>query len=62
VAFAIAPGVEALVRALHRTSRQSGGQLGEVLFLVALVAGIFWLYYMATIHGAQSLLPAEWRN
>jgi hypothetical protein len=36
--------------------------LGEILFLAALGLGIFLLYYVATIHGAQALLPAEWRN
>jgi|SRR5580700_7811948 hypothetical protein len=62
VAFVIAPALEALVRALRRTSRQGGGQLGEILFLAALGVGIFCLYYVATLHGAQALLPAEWRN
>lgn len=62
VAFVIAPAIEALVRALHRTSRQGGGDLGEMLFLVALGLGIFCLYYEATIHGPQALLPAAWRN
>jgi hypothetical protein len=61
VAFVVAPAIEALVRTLHRTSRQ-GGRLGEVLFLAALGVGIFLLYYVATIHGPQALLPAEWRN
>jgi hypothetical protein len=62
VAFVIAPAIEALVRVLRRTSRQGGGRLGEIMFLAALGAGVFCLYYMATIHGPQSLLPAEWRN
>jgi hypothetical protein len=62
VAFVIAPAIETLVRTLHRTSRQGGGLLGEILFLAALGVGVFLLYYVATIHGAQALLPAEWRN
>jgi hypothetical protein len=62
VAFVVAPAIEALVRTLHRTSRQGGGRLGEILFLAALGLGIFLLYYVATIHGAQALLPAAWRN
>ncbi|HWZ93885.1 MAG TPA: hypothetical protein VNW30_01710 [Opitutaceae bacterium] len=62
VAFVIAPAVEALVRTLHRTSRRGGGLMGEILFLAALGAGVFFLYYVATLHGAQALLPAEWRN
>jgi hypothetical protein len=62
VAFVIAPALEALVRSLHRTSRRGGGWLGELVFLAALGAGIFCLYYAVTLHGAQSLLPAEWKN
>jgi len=62
VAFIIAPAIEALVRALRRTSRQGGGDLGEMLFLVTLGVGIFCLYYAATVHGPQVLLPAAWRN
>jgi hypothetical protein len=62
VAFVIAPAIEALVRTLRRTSRQGGGRLGEMIFLAALGVGIFLLYYVATMHGAQALLPAEWRN
>ena len=62
VAYVIAPAIEALVRTLRRTSRQGGGRLGEMIFLAALGVGIFLLYYVATMHGAQALLPAEWRN
>lgn len=62
VAFVIAPAIEAVVRALRRTSRQGAGDLGEMLFLVALGVGVFCLYYEATIHGPQALLPAVWRN
>jgi hypothetical protein len=62
VAFIIAPVIESLVRTLHRTSRKGGGWLGEIIFLAALGLAIFGLYYVVTIHGAQALLPAEWRN
>jgi hypothetical protein len=62
VAFVVAPAIEAVVRALRRTSRQGAGDLGEMLFLVSLGVGIFCLYYEATIHGPQALLPAAWRN
>jgi hypothetical protein len=62
VAFIIAPAIETLVRMLRRKSRESGGDLGEMLFLVALGVAIFCLYYEATIHGPQALLPAAWKN
>lgn len=62
VAFAIAPALEALVRGLHLGSRNQAGILGEIIFLTLLGVGVFWLYYQYYIHGAESLLPAEWWN
>jgi hypothetical protein len=38
------------------------GELGEILFLVALGAGVFCLYYRVYILGPESVLPAEWHN
>ncbi len=62
VAFAVAPGINWLVQSLRRTSRSTGGSVGEVLFLSALGALVFWLYYRNYILGTDSLLPAAWRN
>ena len=55
-------GQEKLVQALHRATKSGAGGLGEVLFLIALGALVFWLYYQMTANGIASLLPAEWRN
>jgi hypothetical protein len=38
------------------------GELGEVLFLLALGVLVFWLYYLMYIRGPEYLLPASWRN
>jgi hypothetical protein len=62
VAFAIAPGLQALVRALHRGSKHGAGRLGEMMFLVALGVLVFWLYHRMYIAGPESLLPAALRN
>lgn len=62
VAFAVAPALEALVRALHHGSRNEAGFLGEIAFLVLLGGLVFWLYYQYYIHGAEALLPREWWN
>ena len=62
VAFLVSPAIEAVVRALRRKSKQSGGELGEMLFLIALGVAVFCLYYEATIHGPQALLPSAWKN
>ncbi len=62
VGFFVAPAIETLVGAFHRGSRRTLGGLGEAVFLVALAAAVFWLYYRMYILGPQSLLPAGWRN
>lgn len=62
VAFAVAPAITALVRTLHRGSRQGAGVVGEVVFLVLLGVTIFWLYYQVYIVGPESVLPAGWVN
>ena len=62
VAFAVAPGIVWAVQALRRTSRSTGGGVGEVLFLTALGALIFWLYYRNYVHGTEAILPAGLRN
>lgn len=62
VAFVLSPMIEAMVVSLQGTSRRGLGGLGEVLFLVLLGAGVFWLYYRMYILGPESLLPSDWRN
>lgn len=62
VTFAIAPGLEAVVRGLHRGSRKEAGILGEIAFLTLLGVAVFWLYYQFYINGAEALLPREWWN
>ena len=62
VAFLVAPGIQAVVGRMHRTSRQSAGVFGEVIFMAILGVAIFWLYYQVYIHGPASILPAEWAN
>lgn len=62
VGFVVAPAIVMLVAWMQRSSRQSWGGLGEMLFLLALGAVIFWLYYRVYIVGPESLLPVEWHN
>ena len=62
VAFLVAPAISVLVGALHRTSRQNWGGLGEVFFLLGLGVVIFWLYYRIYVIGPESVLPAAWQN
>jgi hypothetical protein len=62
VSFVLAPAIGAAVNAIYRGSQRSAGQLGELIFLVVLGAGVFWCYYQLCNHGPAALLPAEWRN
>ena len=62
VAFAVAPGLQIMVRNLHHGSRDGAGRIGEAIFLLALGAVVFWLYYQMYIHGPESVLPRAWRN
>jgi hypothetical protein len=62
VAFAVAPALETVVRNLHRGSRNEAGRVGEVVFLLALGAVVFWLYYQMYINGPESVLPRTWWN
>lgn len=62
VAFLVAPGISALVTGLHHRTRRSWGVLGELLFLLALGSGVFWLYFRIYIVGPESVLPAAWHN
>ena len=60
--FVVAPAIGVMVGSLHRRSRQGAGELGEIFFLLALGAAVFWLYYQVYIVGPESVLPAGWRN
>jgi len=62
VAFAVAPGIVWSVQSLRRTSRSAAGGAGEILFLCALGAIVFWLYYRNYLLGTDHILPAMWRN
>jgi hypothetical protein len=62
VAFVFAPAIGMAVNSLLRGGRRNGGQLGEVLALLVLGAGVFWCYYQLCNHGPSALLPADWRN
>ena len=62
VGFVVSPMIGRLVGSLQRSSRRTGGDLGEIFFLLLLGALVFWLYYRVYIIGPESVLPAEWLN
>ena len=62
VGFFMAPGIGRIVEALRRGSRQTGGHVGEIVFLLLLGVAIYAVYFRIYIHGMESVLPFEWRN
>ena len=62
VAYVFAPAIEGVVRSLYRSSEKSAGGLGQVIFLLLLGIGVFFIYYQLYIHGPDSLLPALLKN
>jgi hypothetical protein len=61
VGFVVAPALSRFVGGLHRSSREAG-RVMELLFMCALGAVIFWLYYRIYVLGPESVLPVEWHN
>ncbi len=61
-AFVVSPALGSAVRWLHQSSRRKAGELGEVVFVVALGAAVFWLYYRLSLHGTVAIVPSMWRN
>jgi hypothetical protein len=62
VGFVVAPLIGRAVVSLQRGSRQGGGEMGEIVFLLLLGVVVFWLYYRVYIIGPESVLPADWHN
>jgi hypothetical protein len=62
IGFMVAPLIQLVVGVIHRRSKRRFGILGEGLFLVALMVGVFCLYYRMYILGPEYLLPEAWRN
>jgi len=62
VGYVVSPVIGKLVGAMQKTSKSTGGGLGELVFLILMGLVIYWLYYEVYIHGTQSILPASWAN
>lgn len=61
IAFWLTPLLERIVLRVHSASKQSAGRIGEVMFVMLLLAGVYVLWYHIIHFGAQSLLPQDWR-
>ena len=61
LAFSISPLVEKFVLQLHTVWKTGGGRLGEYLFVIILLVGVYYLWYRILLIGPESLLPPNWR-
>jgi cytochrome c biogenesis protein CcdA len=61
LAFSVTPFVEKLILQLHAVTKVSSGRFGEYLFVLLLLAGVYFLWYQILVHGPESLLPEQWR-
>ena len=60
-AFIAAPIAESVLKQIYTHSRKQG-LIWEAFFLLAVCAGVFFLYFMVYIHGVVSVLPRSWQN
>lgn len=61
LAFWVTPILENMVLRLHAASRMGPGRLGEYLFVLLLLVGVYFLWYQILVHGPETLLPQQWR-
>jgi hypothetical protein len=61
LAFSVTPIVEKLILQLHAASKFGSGRVGEYLFVLLLLTGVYFLWYQILVHGPESLLPEHWR-
>lgn len=61
LAFSVTPFVERFILQMHTIWKTGGGRIGEYLFVIVLLAGVYYLWYQIIIHGPGSLLPPDWR-
>ncbi|MGC9452122.1 MAG: hypothetical protein ACP5I4_11815 [Oceanipulchritudo sp.] len=61
LAYSFTPMVERTILRMHAVSRVGWGRPGEILFVLFLLAAVYFLWYRILIRGPESLLPLEWR-
>ena len=61
LAFSVTPVVERFILQLHIVWKTGGGRFGEYLFVIILLAGVYYLWYRIILIGPESLLPPNWR-
>jgi len=61
IAFWLTPLLERSVLRLHRATKRSAGGVGEGVFILMLLVGVYVLWYHIIHFGPESLLPVSWR-
>lgn len=62
LAYLVVPVVERIVLRLHAASRFGAGRIGEYIFILVLLAIVYFIWFQIFVHGPQSVLPANWHN
>lgn len=62
VAFVFIPFFEGGLVNLHTSSKRNYGRVGEIVFMVAVLLVVYFLYYYVYIRGPEQLLPPDLRN
>ena len=61
LAFSVTPFVERFILKIHSVSKTGGGRPGEYLFVIVLLAAVYYIWYRLILLGPESLLPPQWR-
>jgi len=61
IAFWLTPMLERVVLRIHGATKAGAGRVGETVFVLILLMGVYVLWYSIIHFGAQSLLPHDWR-
>ena len=61
LAYSFSPMVERMILRMHAVSKVGWGRPGEYLFVLFLLAAVYFLWFQIIVHGPASLLPITWR-
>lgn len=61
LAYSFAPMVEKSILRVHNVSRVGWGRPGEFLFVLFLLAAVYFLWFQIIVNGPEQLLPIAWR-
>ena len=61
IAFTLTPLLERIVLRFHTVSKRGAGRAGEYVFVLLLLAAVYFLWFQIIVNGPETLLPETWR-